>query len=147
MIRDQDRGDRQWIDLLERPDDSLSGIRFILTIDFVIRHDFGQRNRPMEIVRVRGTETRNGFTGLGPGGSVLRMRVGNPAYLRKGAVQGNVRGKVRRWTQCSFNDLALKIGHDQMLWLHPFIRHTARLDYDQALFAGNTASVPKSREH
>src|SRR5277367_1984130 len=73
VIRDQDRGDRHRIYLLECPDDGLSRIRFVLAFDFVIGHRFGQGDRSVEIVGMRGTKTWNRFTRLGPGRSVLRM--------------------------------------------------------------------------
>jgi hypothetical protein len=58
-----------------------------------------------------------------------------------------MRGKIRRRAQVSLDDLAIQVGHNEILRLHSLVRNAAWLDDDQAFLAGDSAGVAESRKH
>jgi len=88
-----------------------------------------------------GAVAGNWKASLGPGGSELRVRVHDAADRWKLTIQRQVRGKIRRGIESSFDHLAVKVGDDEVSRLELVIRYAAGLDRDQAFGAIDAAGV------
>src|SRR5580658_3616206 len=86
VVRHQHSWTRVAIRPLQRAYDRSSGFFLVIACDFLVRQIWSHRNRTIEIVRVRGAKTGDGFSGLRPGRGILGMSVSNTANLAKGAV-------------------------------------------------------------
>jgi hypothetical protein len=61
--------------------------------------------------------------------------------FRELAVKNQMSGKIGGGAQRSFHDLSFRIGDDQMLGLHLFVRDAAGLDHYEVFVAGDTADI------
>src|SRR5215470_5784919 len=102
VIRNEHSGNRAGIKPLKSANDCRAGIFFVLALNFVAPHGVGYRNRTVEVVGMSCAKARDLAAGLRPGGRVLRVRVNDPADLRKRLVQSYVRGKIRGRTEIAF---------------------------------------------
>jgi len=147
VIGDEDRGDFERIDILEKAGDDVAGVFFVGGGNFVVGHGIGDGNRAAKIVAVSGAEAGNGFAGLSPGGGVFGMSVADTADFVEGFVENEVSRKVGRRAQIAFDDFSVEIGDDQIFRLHFLVGDAAGLDDDEGVFAGDAASVAEGVEN
>src|SRR5580765_2449082 len=147
VIGNQYCRDGSVVDFLERSHDSMTGIQFVVSGDFWIRHGVGDGYRPMKIISVRRPETRNGATCLSPGRGILRVRMSDSADRWERLVQSQMSGEIGRGAQLSFDNLSGKVGDNQVSGRHGIVGDPARFDDDQTLFAGDPAHISESEEN
>src|SRR4029079_1918922 len=98
-------------------------------------------NRPVKVVRVGGTETRDLAARLRPDGGVVRMRVDHPADRVERAIERQMRRQIRRRPALSFQDATVEVHRDEIAFRHRFVGHAARLYDDDPAFSVDAARV------
>src|SRR5215469_16109556 len=88
----QDCGDSIGIKFGECAANGSAGFEFIVPVNFDGGQFMRHRNGSVEIVSVRRAKAWNGGVGLGPGGGVFRMRMGNASDVRELPVELKVSG-------------------------------------------------------
>ena len=139
---------RVQIPLLEAVHDDLSRIFLVGFFDFRLRQLPGAGHRAVEIIGVRRAQRGNVHARLRESDGVDGMGMGNAADGRKGAVQREVRRRVRGRPVAPFHRVPGRKVHDHHIFrLHAAIVHAGGLDDDKIFFPVNPADVAPRVNH
>jgi hypothetical protein len=96
VVRDQNSRQCRWIAIAEGAQYGSSRVLLIFPYNLVIGERIGDRNRAMEIIRMRGAETWNLTPSLRPGRRVLGVSVDDATDFAERFVENKVSGKIGR---------------------------------------------------
>src|SRR6185312_17252832 len=98
MIGDKNSGDRVSAAVAKSTNDCVAGVLFILAGNFILRHRIRHRDRSVEVIGMRGAETWDLATRLGPGSGVFGVGMDDAANVSERFVKDQMRGQIRRRT-------------------------------------------------
>ena len=120
----------------------MAGVGFVVGLNFLGREQARAGHVAIPVIGLGRAVGRRCPSGLRPGRGVEAVRVHDAADLREGAIEHQVRGRVRTGLELALDDLAgLQRHHDLMLRLHAVVGHAGWLDDDEAALAVDPADV------
>ena len=118
---------------LEVLDDHPARVRFVLSFDLSRRERPGDRDRPVEMIRMGGPEARDRPVGLGPRHGRRRVGVDDASQVRVLLVEEQVGRSIRRWPSGTPHRGAVLDGDDHDVVVGQVrVRDAARLDREDA---------------
>src|SRR5436190_1560707 len=141
---DEDRGQLTGIELGKRLDDHGPGQPLVIVAAFLVAKGARARDGPREIVGVGRPEARNRATRLRPRRRPRRVGVCDAAHRLPGAVELEVRRRVRRRTQPFDVAAVLEPDEGDVRGAELLIGHAARLDRQETGVAVDLADVAEA---
>jgi hypothetical protein len=131
----------------ETLDDGEASLMDVAAGDSFVAERSGDRNRPVEVISVRGAERRNGQAGLREARGVCGVRMHDRADGRELAIEQRVRVEIGGRSKVAFDDLAVEVGDDHVARAELGVVDAGGLDDDEALVAVDARGVAEGVKH
>lgn len=129
------------VDILKGLDNHITGLFFVFTADFIIRHGASTGDLAVEIIALSCSHRRNSHTCLCKCRSPTAVGMDNSAQRRKCLVQRHMGRCIGGRLPLSFYHIAIQIHNDHILRSHTVILHTGGLDDHQTAIPVNTRDI------
>lgn len=115
--------------------DDCAGISHVAAGDFLRGEGFGDGDRAVEVIGVRGAEAGDGTSSLRPGGGKFRMCVNDASNRWEFAIEESVGIKIAGRAKGAFDDIPVEIGDDEIASGEGGVVDSTGLDDDERLGA------------